>query len=112
MNTNFLKVKIKTTLRDQFIQKWNDDLLTYSKYRFYKLYKTELKLENYLVLLTAPLWLYMYIVNYVHATLNCPMRKGSILINVPRERLYNTLCTLNLIGDEYHLLFECNHLLG
>ena len=49
---NFLKVKLKTTL-SQFIQKWNDDLLTHSKCRLYKQYKKWIEIKNIFVIITS-----------------------------------------------------------
>jgi hypothetical protein len=49
INPEFLKVTIKQRLQDQYIQKWFSDINNSSRGEYYSKFKTEFKLENYLL---------------------------------------------------------------
>lgn len=51
-NTKWLKVKVKNVLIDQFNQNWQSALQSSAKALNYRLYKEEIKFENYLDTLT------------------------------------------------------------
>ena len=53
LDPEFLKVTIKQRLQDQYIQKWFSDINNSSRGEYYSKFKTEFKLENYLLRLNA-----------------------------------------------------------
>jgi len=46
-NTKWLHITVKQMFRDQFLQRWNQDIFYSSKGKIYRLFKTEHKLEQY-----------------------------------------------------------------
>jgi putative lipoic acid-binding regulatory protein len=67
LTLNFFKVTIKQRLQDQYIQKWFSDINNSSRGEYYSKFKTEFKLENYLLRLNA-----------VHRNYICKLRTSNI----------------------------------
>ena len=98
----------QTLLKYQFVQNCNTSVNNSPKCLNYKLYKQTFKFENYLIIVTT------YIANCL-CKFRCmshrmPM-KGVGLFNIRRELCTCHLCTYNVLGDEYHYLLECPHVL-
>ena len=105
---NFLKSEIKTRISDIANQNWCSDVDSNSACANYRIYKKNIDFEKYLVKL-----------DFADRLSLCRFRCGSI--KLPSNRIFITrnidlenvdmtckLCTLDVIGDEYHNLFECN----
>ena len=108
MNINHISVKkeLKAMLKAQFAQEWRMSVEESSKCRLYKNIKTELKLEPYLVKLRSPVW--KYIVKFRCSNHKLPIERGRYT-GLDRNLRYCDLCDLNVIGDEYHVFFECSN---
>ena len=50
-NSKWIVASVKTTLYDHFLQKWNSDINMSSKGTNYKSFKTQLRLEKYMITL-------------------------------------------------------------
>jgi hypothetical protein len=91
INPEFLKVTIKQRLQNQYIQKWFSDIDNSSRGEYYSKFKTELKLENYLLRLNA-----------VHRNYICKLRTSNMkfpietgrLMGIPRDERLCNLCNL------------------
>jgi hypothetical protein len=91
INPEFLKVTIKQRLQDQYIQKWFSDIDNSSRGEYYSKFKTELKLENYLLRLNA-----------VHRNYICKLRTSNMKfpietgrwMGIPRDERLCNLCNL------------------
>ena len=99
------KLVIKQTLQDQFIQKWYSSIDNSSRGQYYKLFKNQFGIENYLLRLpeTIRLWL----PKLRTCNLKIPIETGR-WYNIPKTERKCTLCDEG-IGDEYHYLFMCNN---
>ena len=103
LSNDFIKLKIKKTLQDQFIQTWYADIEKSSRGEFYGIFKTEFYLEPYLIRLSD-----------FHSYWFCKFRTNNIKIpietgrweNIPKENRICKLC-YDGIGDEFHYLFLC-----
>ena len=97
---------IKNILKDQFIQRWNQQLSNSSKGLNYSLYKTEFSFEEYLNIL--PRNKYLPLIKYRTANHYLPietLRWQSIDVSERKCRL----CNAHDIGDEFHYLFVCEN---
>ena len=104
-NKNWLKSKVKLTLIDQFKQSWESTVENSPKSLNYRIFKEELKFENYLNILSkkdAITLLKFRICNH-----HLPIEKGRWQ-NISRENRICDKCNLNEIGDEFHRK-ECKH---
>ena len=97
---------IKNILKDQFIQRWNQQLSNSSKGLNYSLYKSEFSFEEYLNIL--PRNKYLPLIKYRTANHYLPietLRWQSIDVSERKCRL----CNAQDIGDEFHYLFVCEN---
>lgn len=106
LNTDFLKLCVKQRLQDHFIQKWFSDMLNSSRGEFYSKFKTEFKLENYLLNLNCVNRI--YITKLRTCNLKFPIETGR-WIGVPKEERLCNLCNASL-GNEFHYIFCCDKL--
>jgi len=104
INSDWLKEKIKQNYRDQFIQNWNSTISNSSKCNIYRLFKTEFRFEPYLNQL--PFKLCNYLTKFRCRSTRIPVESG-IFIGLERKDRLCKLCPLNVVGDEYHYIFEC-----
>ena len=109
---NCFKHQVKSRLHDQYLQSWRSSVHDSSKCLNYRIFKTELALENYLTLL--PWNLAQYLCKFAQyfckfRTRNCklPIETGTFY-GVERSQRLCTLCDQNQVGDEFHYLFCCN----
>ena len=105
INPTWLKSTLKQTLHDMFIQEWNAEVFNKSSCLNYRIFKSELQLENYLITLT----------NRDRINL-CKFRCGNSKLpivtgryqGIERDDRICSLCDRHQLGDEFHYLFECN----
>ena len=100
--TQWFKNSIKLRGSDMYLQIWNECVWNHRSCVNYRIFKNELKLENYL-----------HVLNYADAVKLCRFRCRNSNIPVARntsdnpEDLICTICNSNEVGDEYHYLFKC-----
>ena len=73
-NLNYFKSKVKSSLYDQYLQNWSSNVYNSSKCLNYRIYKIELKLENYLLCL--PKNLAIALCKFRCLNSNLPVEKG------------------------------------
>ena len=105
-SVDWFKSVISNRLKDQFIQLWNETINRSGKCINYRMFKSEFKLENYLINLPFPS-------RKLLAKFRCrnhklPIEKDCHL-GLPREQRLCKKCDLSEIGDEFHYLFRCNY---
>ena len=105
LSTQFIKYKIKNVLQDHFIQSWFSDIEKSSRHEFYGIFKTEFKLESYLIKL--PRFHNSWICKFRTANIKIPVETGRWK-NIPKENRICTFCN-DGIGDEFHYLFVCKN---
>ena len=103
-NFNLFKQKIKSVLFDQYLQTWNSSINESAKCLNYRIYKTDLKLENYLLCL--PKNLSIELCRFRCLNSNLPIEKGRYF-GIERENRLCSLCDRQELGDEYHYIFNC-----
>ena len=91
-------------LQDQFFQTWWAKVNESNKCIHYRIFKTELKLENFYIELSD--YSLQTIINLRLRNNHLPVEKGSWL-GVHHNDRKCSLCNLNEIGDEFHYLFCC-----
>ena len=101
---SYLKPVLKQQLSDQFIQKWFSDIDNSSR-DFYKLIKSEFKLEEYL--LRLPLNNRIYLTKMRLSNIKLPVETGR-WYNIPKENRRCNFCNQS-VGDEFYILFNCSH---
>ena len=104
---NFIYSSVKQCLKDQFIQKWYESVYDCSKCINYRIFKQEFGLEKYLYMLPDKYWVSLVKLRLSNSKL--PIEVGRYTHLERHERFCN-LCHSNLIGDEYHLVLECEAL--
>ena len=92
-------------LSDQFITSWFGDIENSSRGQFYGTFKKDFGLEKYLIRLSEQNrgW----ITKLRTSNLRIPIETGRWQ-NIPRPERICTLCH-KFIGDEFHVLFVCQH---
>ena len=105
-NIKWLKMKVEQSLKDQFLQRWHTELQSMTSCDFYCTIKENLNLEKYLLC-----------ENVKHRQALCNLRLANNRIpktvgrykGIDRNERYCNMCTGELLGDEYHVLFECQN---
>ena len=105
-NINHFKATVKKRLQDQYQQDWNSTVDNSSKCLVYRMYKTEYCFEDYLDILPCNLGKALCKFRTMNHSL--PIEKGRYF-NIDRNERLCTLCDTNVIGDEFHYLFECDY---
>lgn len=97
---------VKHTLTDQFIQKWHGPMLQSAKCSNYKLFKRELKFENYFKILPQNLRLNLFHLRSGNNRL--PIETGSWPNpKIPYDQRKCPFCTQCDIGDIFHYILRC-----
>ena len=104
---SWLKRAVKFRLTDSFRQIWQGRLNESNQCINYRIFKTSLNLERYLLRLTPTL-------RFALAKFRCgnhrlPVNTGRYT-GIERKDRICQLCSLNKMGDEFHYLFECTTL--
>lgn len=109
VSDDFFKKQLKLRMYDQFQQTWLSEIHNSPKCINYRMFKDDLKLENYLIKLPTPLCRPL-------ARFRCRNHKLPIELgahrNVRREMRICTNCNSNDVGDEFHYIFKCHSLLN
>ena len=104
ISDKWLKLVVKNNLVDQFKQTWTSMIEHSSKGDNYKLFKHDLKFEDYLdVLDDKDKFL---LVKFRTSNHRLPIEVGRWR-NIKRENRICNLCIGRNLGDEFHYLFEC-----
>ena len=100
---------VEQRLKDQFIQKWREDLENHSSCDLYRIYKSKFEFERYLIQL--PNKSRLYLTKFRTNNNRLPINTGRFSKNgvIPRSQRLCKMCDMNDNGDEYHLLFKCKH---
>ena len=103
-NAIYIKELLKHTLQAQFAQEWHSEMDLSRKCTLYRHVKTEFKLEPYLLKLSRDVFRYI-------VKLRCSNHKLAIetgrYYGIDRNLRYCDMCNLDVLGDEYHVFFEC-----
>ena len=102
----FMKKSVQQRLSDQFIQKWFSDMVNSPKGQLYSSIKSNFGFEPYLLKLSLPNRI--YICKLRTCNLKLPIETGRWR-KIPRDERYCTLCSDQLIGNEFHYLFICSN---
>jgi hypothetical protein len=99
-----IKLLLNQILKDQFIQRWTNQMINSSRGQFYSSFKTEVSFENYLTRLSEnnKIW----ITKLRTCNLKLPIEMGRWK-NIPRENRTCHLCNEE-IGNAFHYLFICS----
>ena len=103
-NSVFSK-SIKQRIKDQYIQYWNEQIFSLSKCSTYRIFKSNFEMENYFKLL--PKRLALALCHFRCSNHKLPVEKGRFF-NIDRNQRICQLCNSNLLGDEFHYVFECS----
>ncbi len=101
-NINKFKDDVKSKLLNLYNIKWQKEVFESKKCTNYRIFKRELKFEKYLTILSTKLR-----VNFTRFRLSnhkLPIELGRHY-NIERSQRKCHLC--EVIGDEYHVIFEC-----
>ena len=106
LDPSYVRSVFKDRYKARLVQEWSSTVKDSSKCKLYQHIKTELKLESYLVK-----------VNWKTARYIVKFRTSNHKLAIERLRYRNVelserkcdSCSLNILGDEYHLLFECTN---
>ena len=104
VNVSYVKELLKSTLQAQFVQEWNSEMDLSGKCALYKHLKTEFKLEPYLLKLSRDV--FRYIVKFRCSNHKLAIETGRYS-GIDRNLRYCDMCNLDVLGDEYHILFQC-----
>ena len=105
-NTDSFKVDFKERLILQYIQQWQSSVKESRKCVLYKHVKDEIKLEKYI--LSLPWKFCKYVLKLRLSNHKLSIETGRYL-GIDRNLRYCDNCSMDLVGDEYHLVCECNN---
>ena len=96
---------VKRCLSDQSLQSRHSNNDNSNKCINYKIFKKELKFEDYLIHLSPSL-------SYTYSKLRCrntklPVETNTFYGNLGSDRCL--LCTQDVVGDEFHYPFSCSY---
>ena len=100
-----LNLVISERLKNQYFQVWADTVHHSGKSVCYRMFKNSINLEPYLLIL--PENMKNTFIKYRTSNHRLPIETGR-WENITRSERVCTLCDKNLIGDEYHYVFECD----
>ena len=106
MHPKHIKEIAKRTLKDNFLQHWYGLLETSSKSLTYQIFKTELKLEPYLINLSQKSK--VCFTKFRTSNHRLPIETGR-WNNIERNDRICPKCNSGDVGDEYHYIFKCAH---
>lgn len=106
VNVNWVCAEVKNRLQMQFQQKWYTDVQNSSKCINYRIFKTEFKLEKYIIQIEPKYYIPM--ARFRTTNNRLPIEKGR-WEHIERSQRYCTLCNYNILGDEFHYLLECDY---
>ena len=98
---------IKQRLNDMFHQQWHSNISEMSSCTLYRMFKSECKLEKYLLNLNKSEQINL-------CKFRCRDTKLPVVVlgysfqNIAYSDRLCTLCNLNEVGDEYHYTMKCS----
>ena len=107
VNPQWLSKTVKLKLKDIYLSEWRQSVDLSSKCYLYRIYKNDIKLEDYLV--TLPSSLRINLCKFRTVNHNLPVETGRYR-NIPRHLRYCTICNKNVLCDEFHIIFVCKEL--
>lgn len=105
IDINWLKNSLNRRLSDMYEQDWLSEVFNNSQCKNYRIFKTKLELERYLVCL--PIKDCINLCKFRCANHKLPVVTGRFLNITFNERICH-YCSTEKLGDEFHYLFECN----
>jgi hypothetical protein len=99
-----IKHLVKQKLQDQYQQQWLDQVTNSGKCLTYRIIKPSLQFESYLT--SLPRHLSISLCKFRLSNHRLPIEVGRHR-NIDREYRICQLCSKNVLGDEFHALFEC-----
>ena len=105
-SVEWLKSTVFSKLKNNFINRWSNELQTMTSCDRYIQFKPIFKFENYLVQL--PPFSRSAFCRFRLNNTRLPIVLGRFT-NTPRNQRFCTLCSNDEVGNEYHLFFECSH---
>jgi len=109
VNPEWIAASVKQKLRDLYLLEWRQLVNNSSKCYLYRVFKNDIILERYLLILNWNLRKHLCKLRTVNHKL--PIETGRYK-NVPRQDRHCTLCRESLLGDEFHIIFRCAKLRG
>lgn len=110
MDHKFLKnqflANIKMTLREQFLQKWEQEITDSSKCFYYRHFQLKPSLQNYLIKSPPEVWIPLVKLRTANHKFPIEIYSWNVLFKEKNKRLC-CICNLNEIGDEYHYVMIC-----
>lgn len=103
-NVNWLCTEVQKRLQLQFIQNWHSNIQESPKCLNYRIFKTEFTTELYITKLQPNF--YIPLARFRTTNNRFPVEKGR-WENIDRSQRFCTMCNYNVLGDEFHYLFEC-----
>ena len=100
------KAIVKQRLRDQYLQRWGQEVFENAICLNYRMYKEEFRFEDYLTVL-SPRQRTIFL-RFRTSNHRLPIQKLR-QFGIDRERRVCTLCNSNDVGDEFHYLFKCTY---
>ena len=103
---NWLKKAIELRLSDLYTHKWHEDINTMSSCLTYRSIKPYIKREKYLMLPNGSDRINLC--KFRCRNIKIPVvALGYAYLNIDYENRICSICSLNVIGDEYHYILEC-----
>ena len=107
INYNMFKSEFKNRLVDVFKQEWKVSVEQCRKCILYKYIKTTFKFEQYLT--KIPWSLCKYLVKFRTCNHKLTIETGRYN-NIEINQRTCDICNMNLLGDEYHLFYDCDNI--
>ena len=104
LDINLICREVRLRLECEFVQKWKSDVFNSPKCFNYRIFETDFAFEKYIIEL--PMKAYIDLAKFRTTNNILPIEKGR-WDNIERNERCCNLCDTNLIGDEFHYLFEC-----
>ena len=104
VNVNWLKSALELRLRDIDKQNWHGEVQENSQCVIYRIFKENLEFEPYLTQLSDNDRINLCKFRCSSHRLPCVTGRYA---NIPRSERICNLCNLNVMGDEFHFVFQC-----
>ena len=104
LNKNIAFKVINQCLEDSYRQNWQSEIHNNGLCSSYKIFKNNPEMESYI--LNLDLTLLRNLAKFRCGSVNIPTISGRYT-DIPRDERNCTLCDRSVMGDEYHMLFEC-----
>ena len=88
------------------MQKWNSDVQASPKCNYYRIFKTKLKIEPYIIELQPRSFIALSSFRTTNNRLSVERGRWE---NVERSQRFCNLCSGNMLGDEIHYLLGCKY---